>query len=105
MLYFPNWIYTQLERWNDMEKLERSIVDEGLCIARKMVLVGLWCIQINPFDRPSINRVLEMLEGSDEGIEIPPKPFFPSSTIEPFELQSSSASTLKDATSLTSESL
>ncbi|KAK1269908.1 putative receptor-like protein kinase [Acorus gramineus] len=99
MSYFPNWIYTQLEQWNDTERLDSSIVDEGLCISRKMVLVGLWCIQISPSNRPSISRVLEMLEGSHEVIEIPPKPFFPSSTKEPFELQSSSTDTTKDTTS------
>ncbi|KAK1258871.1 putative receptor-like protein kinase [Acorus gramineus] len=76
MLYFPNWIYTQLDRWNDIAVVE----DEGFCISRKMVLAGLWCIQISPSDRPSIDEVLDMLEGSHEDIEVPPKPFFPSST-------------------------
>ncbi|KAK1258854.1 putative receptor-like protein kinase [Acorus gramineus] len=100
MSYFPDWIYTQLDQWN-----ETMLVDEGLCIARKMVLVGLWCIQINPSNRPPINRVLEMLKGDHDGIENPPKPFFPSSTVEPFELQSFSVDTIKDTTSLTSKSM
>ncbi|KAK1258773.1 putative receptor-like protein kinase [Acorus gramineus] len=101
MSYFPDWIYTQLDQWNEI-----ALVDEGLCIARKMVLAGLWCIQINPSDRPPIDIVLEMLEGSHEGIEIPPKPFFPPSTVEPLsELRSSSADTIKDTASLTSNSM
>ncbi|PWA45350.1 concanavalin A-like lectin/glucanase domain-containing protein [Artemisia annua] len=33
-------------------------------LARKMVTVSLWCIQSNPSDRPSISKVVEMLEGS-----------------------------------------
>ncbi|KAK1258770.1 putative receptor-like protein kinase [Acorus gramineus] len=66
-----------------------------------MVLAGLWCIQINPSDRPLIDIVLEMLEGSHEGIEIPPKTSFPSSTVEPLsELRSFSADTIEDTTSL-----
>jgi len=27
-----------------------------------MVVVGLWCIRMSPSDRPSMSRVLEMLE-------------------------------------------
>ncbi|KAK1297993.1 putative receptor-like protein kinase [Acorus calamus] len=104
MLYFPNWIYIQLDRWREME-LDVSFVEEAkLHIARKMVLVGLWCIQINPSDRPSISRVLEMLEGGHESIEIPPKPFFPSSPRQRWELQTSSADNT-DAVPLTDESL
>ncbi|GMY24339.1 PR5-like receptor kinase, partial [Fagus crenata] len=42
---------------------------------RKMILVGLWCIQTNPSDRPSMNKVVEMLKGSLHSLQIPPKPF------------------------------
>ncbi|KAK1281343.1 putative receptor-like protein kinase [Acorus gramineus] len=74
ILHFPNWIYIQLDRWREME-LDGSVIEEvELHVARKMVLVGLWCVHINPFDGPSISRVLEMLEGSHENIEIPPPP-------------------------------
>ncbi|KAK1281339.1 putative receptor-like protein kinase [Acorus gramineus] len=54
------------------------VEEEGVFVAKKMVLVGLWCIQMNPGDRPSMNKVLEMLEGNDGSIETPPKPFFAS---------------------------
>ncbi|KAF9591607.1 hypothetical protein IFM89_004836 [Coptis chinensis] len=47
-------------------------------IRKKMVLVGLWCIQTHPSDRPSMSRALEMLEGSLEVLPIPPKPCFSS---------------------------
>ncbi|KAK8617581.1 hypothetical protein V6N13_080491 [Hibiscus sabdariffa] len=46
--------------------------------ARKMILVGLWCIKTNPVDRPSMTRVIEMLEGSAEMLKIPPKPYLSS---------------------------
>ncbi|KAF9591610.1 hypothetical protein IFM89_004839 [Coptis chinensis] len=49
-------------------------------IARKMILVGLWCIQIDPSDRPPISRVIEMLEGSLQALQVPPKPFLSSPT-------------------------
>ncbi|KAK9091370.1 hypothetical protein Sjap_024547 [Stephania japonica] len=49
--------------------------EEQRDIAMKMILVGLWCIQTNPSDRPSINRVMEMMEGPLQSIQTPPKPF------------------------------
>ncbi|KAH6759970.1 receptor serine/threonine kinase [Perilla frutescens var. hirtella] len=42
---------------------------------RKMVMVGFWCIQTSPLDRPSMSNVVEMLQGKLQSIQIPPKPF------------------------------
>jgi len=39
-----------------------------------MTLVGLWCIQPSPVDRPAMNRVVEMMEGSLEALKVPPRP-------------------------------
>ncbi|KAJ8622840.1 hypothetical protein MRB53_031369 [Persea americana] len=72
--YFPNWMYNQLEQDSDLEIID-SIVEEDSAIVKKMVMVGLWCVQLNPSDRPAMSRVAEMLTGSVEGIEMPPKPF------------------------------
>ncbi|KAL1819398.1 hypothetical protein ACET3Z_014267 [Daucus carota] len=44
-------------------------------LVRKMVMVGLWCIQIYPSQRPSISKVIEMLEGQTAALEIPPRPY------------------------------
>ena len=44
-----------------------------------MCVIGLWCIQVKPADRPSMTKVLEMLEGSIDDLQMPPKPFFSSS--------------------------
>ncbi|KAF6150450.1 hypothetical protein GIB67_023949, partial [Kingdonia uniflora] len=41
-----------------------------------MILVGLSCIQTNPLDRPPMSKVVDMLEGSLESLQIPPKAFF-----------------------------
>ena len=32
-------------------------------MVKKMIIVALWCIQLKPNDRPSMNKVVEMLEG------------------------------------------
>ncbi|CAL5445207.1 unnamed protein product [Camellia sinensis] len=41
-----------------------------------MTLVGLCCIQANPSERPAINKVIEMLEGNLESLQVPPEPLF-----------------------------
>ena len=55
-----------------------DMTEEGEEIERKMILVSLWCIQTVPADRPSMTKVVEMLEGGLQSIEIPPKPFLSS---------------------------
>ncbi|KAF8705083.1 hypothetical protein HU200_031345 [Digitaria exilis] len=44
-------------------------------IATKMALIGLWCIQMTPEARPSITKVIDMLERSVTELEIPPMQF------------------------------
>ncbi|VVB03262.1 unnamed protein product [Arabis nemorensis] len=74
-MYFPDWIYKDLEKGEIMSFFADKITEEeDEKIVKKMVLVGLWCIQTNPFDRPPMIKVVEMLEGSLEALEIPPKP-------------------------------
>ena len=73
-IYFPHWIYKQMELGRNLG-LHGLVTTEEDEIARKMVLVGLWCIQTNPSDRPSMNKVIEMLQGSIEVLQMPPKPF------------------------------
>nr|GEW19814.1 protein kinase-like domain-containing protein [Tanacetum cinerariifolium] len=72
-IYFPNWIYSRLKR---DEYLLDGVTTEENDYARKMTIVGLWCIQTDPKQRPAINEVIEMLEGSTEVLEVPPKPYF-----------------------------
>ncbi|KAH7840995.1 hypothetical protein Vadar_024280 [Vaccinium darrowii] len=78
-IYFPHWVYKRLELDEELE-LHGVVDDKANGTVRKMIIVGLWCIQIDPSHRPSISRVVEMLEGSLESLQIPPKPFlsFPS---------------------------
>ncbi|KAK3002152.1 hypothetical protein RJ639_021192 [Escallonia herrerae] len=73
-IYFPSWIYDRIEQGGDME-LGNFSEDVGK-LARKMTLVALWCIQMKPVDRPSMSKVLDMLEGEVGLLQIPPKPTF-----------------------------
>ncbi|KAJ0692895.1 putative glycerophosphodiester phosphodiesterase, protein kinase RLK-Pelle-LRK10L-2 family [Helianthus annuus] len=77
-IYFPHWIYKKVELHEDKLGLTEIVTDEENRIAKKMIIVGLWCIQTSPFIRPTITRVLEMLEGELELLEIPPKPYLSS---------------------------
>nr|DAD18129.1 TPA_asm: hypothetical protein HUJ06_019592 [Nelumbo nucifera] len=63
-IYFPSWIYDQFNQGKDMRV--GAITEEKKQIAKKLVMVALWCIQMNPIGRPSMNRVVEMLESSIE---------------------------------------
>ncbi|KAI9073275.1 hypothetical protein K1719_044761 [Acacia pycnantha] len=72
-LYFPLWIYDQFDEEKDIEMEDFSKEDKDL--AKKMFIVALWCIQLKPADRPSMGKVIEMLEADDvESLEMPPKP-------------------------------
>ncbi|KAL0431327.1 UNVERIFIED_CONTAM: LEAF RUST 10 DISEASE-RESISTANCE LOCUS RECEPTOR-LIKE PROTEIN KINASE-like 2.1 [Sesamum radiatum] len=71
--YFPDRIYEQVVL-NVTTTLEDLMIEEEET-RRKMFLVGFWCIQTNPSDRPSMSKVVEMLEGSLQSIPVPPKPF------------------------------
>ncbi|RDX99908.1 Rust resistance kinase Lr10, partial [Mucuna pruriens] len=71
-LYFPLWIYNHLQQEKDIEM--EDLTHEEKKIAKKMIIVALWCIQLKPNERPSMSKVVEMLEGDIESLEIPPKP-------------------------------
>lgn len=74
-IYFPHWAYKRLELNEDLG-LQEIVARDEYEIARKMILVGLWCIQSDSSKRPSMKKVIDMLEGSIEAVQIPPKPFF-----------------------------
>ena len=72
-IYFPEWIYNLLETEEDL----RFHIDgeEDAKTAKKLAIVGLWCIQWNPAERPSMKTVVQMLEGDGENLTRPPDPF------------------------------
>ncbi|CAM0148673.1 unnamed protein product [Urochloa decumbens] len=68
--YFPQWIYEHVDEYCISAS---EINGETTELVRKMTVVGLWCIQVIPTDRPTMTRVVEMLEGSTSNLELPPK--------------------------------
>ncbi|KAG1334706.1 putative LEAF RUST 10 DISEASE-RESISTANCE LOCUS RECEPTOR-LIKE PROTEIN KINASE-like 2.4 [Cocos nucifera] len=71
-IYFPHWIYEHLDQDGDLQAF--GVTCEMEEIARKMILVGLWCIQTMPGNRPSMSKVLDMFQGSVNDLQMPPKP-------------------------------
>ena len=76
-IYFPHWIYKHLELDEELglQGLTNKEVEESI---RKMIIVSLWCIQTDPLDQPSMSKVVHMLEGSLDFLQMPPKPFLSS---------------------------
>ena len=71
-VYFLSWVYDQFSEGKEMEMGNGTEEEEK--ILKKMIIVALWCIQMKPIDRPSMNKVVELLEGDVESLEMPPKP-------------------------------
>ncbi|ONI05041.1 hypothetical protein PRUPE_6G352900 [Prunus persica] len=72
--YFPELIYKCLIQGEALG-LELINTDEDAEIAKKLVIVALWCIQWYPVNRPSMKAVVRMLEGASENLIMPPNPF------------------------------
>ncbi|KAK8312459.1 hypothetical protein V6Z12_D01G043600 [Gossypium hirsutum] len=72
-IYFPSWIYDRLDQGDDLELGDVS--DDEKAMVKKMVITAFWCIQLLPSDRPSMSKVLKMLESDVELLEMAPKPF------------------------------
>ncbi|GLJ09849.1 hypothetical protein SUGI_0116980 [Cryptomeria japonica] len=77
-IYFPEWAFKLIEN-GELEKTVREVAREGGCIddekAIRLTKVGLWCIQHNSINRPTMRRVVQMLEGNGEDVVAPPFPF------------------------------
>ncbi|KAF7847308.1 hypothetical protein BT93_L3099 [Corymbia citriodora subsp. variegata] len=71
-MYFPQWVYNHL---NKGEELEIRIREDGdHKIAKKLAIIGLWCIHWYPADRPPVKAVVQMLEGEECPV-MPKNPF------------------------------
>ncbi|MED6161337.1 hypothetical protein PIB30_059786 [Stylosanthes scabra] len=68
--YFDRWVYDQFEETINVS----NATEEEKVIAKKMIMVALQCIQMNPNDRPSMKEVRKMLEG--EAVVHPPENLF-----------------------------
>ncbi|VAH56263.1 unnamed protein product [Triticum turgidum subsp. durum] len=72
--YFPDWIYDHFAQDEGLQACE--VTREIEEIARKMIIIGLWCIQVLPMYRPTITEVLEMFERRLDDLDMPPKQNF-----------------------------
>ncbi|GKV48073.1 hypothetical protein SLEP1_g54909 [Rubroshorea leprosula] len=72
-IHFPSWASKQLNKGMELEI--REATEDQKRIAKKMIIVALWCIQMKPIDRPSMNKVIKMLEAELESLQMPPTPF------------------------------
>ncbi|GFP91294.1 probable receptor-like protein kinase at5g39020 [Phtheirospermum japonicum] len=71
-IYFPSWAYDRIHAGKDIEIKDAD--DEERRMVRKIIVVALWCIHMKLSDRPSMSKVVEMLEGDCE-LQMPAKPF------------------------------
>ncbi|TYJ10016.1 hypothetical protein E1A91_A11G178900v1 [Gossypium mustelinum] len=85
-VYFPSWIYKHLDQSMNLN-LTGVIAEEEEEITRKLIIVSLWCIQSDPFDRPSMTKVIEMLQANVQSLIIPPRPFVSSPVRSPKTLE------------------
>ncbi|KAL5828133.1 hypothetical protein ACOSQ4_019930 [Xanthoceras sorbifolium] len=98
--YFPSWVHNQITKGGDLELQYVSEIE--FVIARKLCIIGLWCIQVKVTDCPSITKVVEMLEGNIDDLQMPPKPCFSSSSQQSSikEIQSDSSTELLESESI-----
>ncbi|KAK7247151.1 hypothetical protein RIF29_42028 [Crotalaria pallida] len=79
-VYYPQWIYNLVENNEDIKIHMEG--EEDTRVAKKLSVVGLWCIQWHPANRPTMKDVVQMLEGNGEKLEMPPNPFASASTTQ-----------------------
>ncbi|KAM7461794.1 hypothetical protein LguiA_029915 [Lonicera macranthoides] len=66
----------QMPKTTTGEELGIKIEEEDHAqIAKKLTIVGLFCIQWSPLDRPPMKTVVQMLEGKGDMLTMPPNPF------------------------------
>ncbi|KAK2361714.1 receptor kinase TMK4 [Trifolium repens] len=94
-MYFPDWIYKDLEQGNNPDNCIANS-DEENDMVRQITMVSLWCIQMNPSDRPSMSKVLEMLQGPLQSVSYPPKPFLHSPEVSSLQTSYVSSNNLSN---------
>ncbi|KAK2453251.1 rust resistance kinase Lr10 [Trifolium repens] len=76
---YPDWIHSLLEGGD----IQIPIDEEGdFRIAKKLAIVGLWCIQWQPMHRPSMKTVMQMLQGDGDKLKVPSNPFGPTTSAD-----------------------
>ncbi|KAK8270280.1 hypothetical protein V6Z12_D11G184800 [Gossypium hirsutum] len=86
-VYFPSWIYKHLDQSMNLNLNGGIVEEEEEEMTRKLIIVSLWCIQSDPSDRPSMTKVIEMLQASLQSLIIPLRPFVSSPVRSPKTLE------------------
>ncbi|CAL4957758.1 unnamed protein product [Urochloa decumbens] len=73
-VYLPQWIYERVIAGQNLV-LNREIAEEEKEKVKQLAIVALWCIQWNPKNRPSMTKVVNMLTGRLQNLQLPPKPY------------------------------
>ncbi|KAF6992855.1 hypothetical protein CFC21_009811 [Triticum aestivum] len=73
-VYLPEWIYEKVINGEELA-LTLEATEEEKEKVRQLANVALWCIQWNPRNRPSMTKVVNMLTGRLQSLQMPPKPF------------------------------
>lgn len=72
-VHFPSWVSNQFSEDRDIDL--GDVTEEESKLIKKMMVAALWCIQFKPSDRPSMSKVVEMLEEKTESLQMPPTKF------------------------------
>ncbi|KAI9081756.1 hypothetical protein K1719_036304 [Acacia pycnantha] len=69
---YPEWIHNLIEGGDVSIYIEDEV---DIKIAKKLAIVGLWCIQWHSINRPSMKTWIKMLEGEVDKLKVPLNPF------------------------------
>ncbi|XP_054808074.1 LEAF RUST 10 DISEASE-RESISTANCE LOCUS RECEPTOR-LIKE PROTEIN KINASE-like 2.1 [Prosopis cineraria] len=72
-IFMPHWMHQRLKA-NQELRLQCIKNEKDREVMKKIVIVSLWCIQIDPLNRPAMNKVVDMMEGDLESLELPQLP-------------------------------
>ncbi|KAF7820038.1 G-type lectin S-receptor-like serine/threonine-protein kinase [Senna tora] len=72
---FSNWAYEEFEKGNIRGIIDKRLNDQEIDMeqVKRAIQVSFWCIQEQPSQRPTMGKVVQMLEGITE-MEKPPAP-------------------------------
>lgn len=74
---FSSWAYGEFEKGNVGAVLDRRLVENEVDFvqATRLLQVSFWCIQEHPSFRPTMGKVVQMIEGIAD-VQKPPPPLF-----------------------------
>lgn len=73
---FPEWAYRRYFHHKQVEGVvdERIREEVDMDQLERAMKVAFWCVQVQPSVRPSMNKVIQMLDGSMAVVQVPPMP-------------------------------